>query len=222
MPFLIKSDLRVESLAGSGTRPLAVDSNGKLIEETATDKTEGTRLATVDMTNGGANNLVNIDITWQAAWDAYDYCEILVRGARNATASQVAWTAFANGTPSTYLQLAGYGQEGVGWSDDAHPANTSWNGSVNMSLYSHQKILSVGKSGFAIDANVKINAPDSSINGLFKCDYNGTSLTTYENLKEHSGWYTGSAGFNGYTLRLTQEAGVFNNGTISIIGYKYP
>jgi hypothetical protein len=222
MAHKIKTDLQIDTLAGAGTRPLAVDSSGVLIEQTATEKTEGTRIATIDMTNGGANNIQNIDITWQSSWDAYDFCEILVRGARNSVASQVAWVAYANGTPSTFLTLAGYSDEGVAWSSDDLPANTSWNGSVNMTLYSHQKILATGKSGFTIDANVKINAPNDSINGLYRCDYNGTSLTNFENITEHSGWYTGSAGFNGYTLRLAQEAGVFNNGIISIIGYKYP
>lgn len=222
MAHKIKSDLQIDTLAGAGTRPLAVDSSGILIEQTATDKTEGTRLATVDMTNGGANNIQNIDIVWQSAWDSYDYCEILVRNARNTTASQVAWAAYANGTPGTFLQLAGYNDEAIAWSNDNHPANTVWHGSVNMSIYAHQKILSVGKSGFALDANVKINAPDNSMNGLFRADYNGSILNNFENVPEHSGWFTGSAGFNGYTLRLAQETGVFNNGTISIIGYKYP
>jgi hypothetical protein len=222
MAHKIKTNLQIDTLAGAGTRPLAVNSSGILIEQTATEKTEGTRIATVDMTNGGANNIQNIDITWQSSWDAYDFCEILVRGARNSVASQVAWAAYANGAPSTYLPLVGYSDEGVAWSSDNHPANASWNGSASFSLYSHQKILRLGNSGFAIDANIKINSPDDSAGGLFRCDYNGSTLSNFENIKEHSGWYTGSTGFNGYTLRLAQEAGVFNNGTIFIIGYKYP
>ena len=164
MAHKIRTDLQIDTLVGSGTRPLAVNSAGIVIEQVATDKTEGTRLATIDMTNGGANNLRDVDVVWQSAWDGYDYVEILVRSARNTALSQNAWVAFANATPSTYLLVAATTDPGLSWSDDGLPANTAWHGSINMPLYSHQKVLGRGKSGFAIDAAVKINAPDNSPN----------------------------------------------------------
>ena len=189
MAHKIRTDLQIDTLVGSGTRPLAVNSAGIVIEQVATDKTEGTRLAT-----------------------------------RNTALSQNAWVAFANATPSTYLLVAATTDPGLSWSDDGLPANTAWHGSINMPLYSHQKVLGRGKSGFAIDAAVKINAPDNSPNNLFRCNVNsGTGvIVDHANLTENAGWYTGSAGFDGYTLRLAQESGAFNNGTISVIGYKYP
>ena len=222
MAHNIKGDIIVDGLAGSGTRAVAVDSTGKLIEETATEKTNGTRLALIDLTNGGSNNLQNIDIIWQSAWDAYDYVDFVISDARNGTfSSQVGWALATVAAPTTWLQFAGNGNEAFSWTDYLVPSGTMWHASSRMHLQAHQKRHMCGSMNYSVDAVVNPNSSDSSVQGVV-FDYNGTSLSDSNSASTWLGWNTGSKGLNNYIVRLIQEGGAFNNGTLRIIGYKYP
>jgi len=222
MAHNIKGDVIIDGLAGPGTRPVAVDSTGKLIEETATDKTNGTRLALIDLTNGGANNLQNIDIVWQSAWDAYDYVDFVVSDARNGTSdSQMGWALATVAAPTTWLQFANNSNEAFSWTDYNVPSGITWHGVSRMYLQAYQKRHMCNVMTFNVDADADPNVSNESMQGTIY-DYSGTTLTDATHATHWLGWNTGSKGLNNHIVRLVQEAGTFNNGTLRIIGYKYP
>lgn len=222
MAHKIKGDIQVDGLAGSGIRPVAVDSNGVLIEETSTAKTNGTLLGTVDMTNGGADNLQSIDIVWQSSWDDYDYVDLVVADARNGGSnSRSAWALASVGAPTTWIGFIGSSKGAIGWSDLAVAQNTSWHGVSRMWIQAFTKRPTCLTMMYNIDANVDPNMSNSTTQGTV-FNYSGTTLTSSSYPSGWTGWNTGSKGLDGYILRLVQEGGTLNNGTIKIVGYKYP
>ena len=74
---------------------------------------------------------------------------------------------------------------------------------------------------YNVDAVINPNSANDSVQGTI-FDYNGTTLTDSTTATTWVGWNTGSKGLNNYIVRLIQEGGAFNNGTLRIIGYKYP
>lgn len=222
MAHKIKSDLQIDTLAGAGTRGLAVDSSGTLVEQVASEQFVGSLLGTIDMTNGGANNLQNIDIIWQVAWDAFDYVDLVVSDARNGTgASQVAWALATTGAPNTWLSFASTSREAMSWTDNTIDAGDVWHGVSRMWINANQKRPMCNSMTFSIDADKDPNSGNDTVQGT-TFDYSGTTLTNSGQAATWQGWNTGSKGLNGHILRLVNEAGAFNNGTIRLVGYKYP
>jgi hypothetical protein len=222
MAHKIKGDVQIDGLSGSGTRPVAVDSTGKLIEETATAKTNGTLLGTVDMTNGGADNLQNIDIVWQSSWDDYDYVDLVVADARNGGAnSRSAWALASVGTPSTWINFSGSIKDAAGWSITSVPQNITWHGVARMWIQSSLKRTACNSMMYNVDSS-SIYPSIGSYTQATVFNYSGTTLTSGASPTGWFGWDTGSKGLDGYILRLVQDGGTLNNGTIKIVGYKYP
>lgn len=181
----------------------------------------GKLLATYDMTNGGSNNLSNIDITWQTAWDAYDHVDIVIRNARNSGAGQMAWV-LSGDSGTTWESFDGSSFEAIGWSDTNFGGNSTQVFDARMRMV----INSVKKTTECIDYSAYLegvnpnDADNSKIGYVF--NYSGTTLTSASQGIRWDGWYTGSTGLDGYLLRLVHGAGNFTSGTLKIIGYNYP
>jgi hypothetical protein len=182
----------------------------------------GTLLTTIDMTNGGANDLNNIDITWQASWDTYDYVKIFVDGANATNTGQFGFVLSGN-AGSTWKTLFSTTRQACSPTSNAINAGDSFGFVAEMALRERVKPMhfwnwhwSPNSGGGTLDINNNI----PYIGTLYS--YSGTTLTNTLNTGDSVGWDTGGDGFFGYLLRFTHEVGNFNSGTLKIIGYNYP
>ena len=181
----------------------------------------GIVLQEYDMTNAGANDLNNIDITWLSAWDSFDYVEAVISDAKCSNTGQMAW-ALSSDSGATWESFDGSTYESLGWSD------TNFGGNANQVFDARMRMVinSVKKTTECIDYSAYLEGvnPNDSDNGKlgYAFNYSGTILTGATQGNRWDGWYTGSTGLNGYLLRFTHEVGNFTSGTLKLIGYKYP
>lgn len=179
----------------------------------------GTVLTTRDMTNGGANDLNEIDIAWQSAWDSYDYVRIVVNNMACSNSGDVGVVLSSDGG-STWETFAGGNKEAMLWS------GTPIGGGANQ----HHMTARINVKGFSkivIAELFSIDSPnEQGANTQFSPqgtagDYNGTSFSGLLSFSDWSGWNTGSDGLDGYMIRYAHEVGNFTNGTLKLIGYNY-
>ena len=177
----------------------------------------GIVLTSIDMTNGGANDLNNIDITWQAVWDAYDYVKIFLDDVNVSNDGQFAF-ALSSDAGSTWKQFDGLTKEAISWTQTSLGLSDVFRGSAEINLNSRIKTpilidFSAFKNGSTVDSG--------NMQG-FAFDYAGTTLSNSALISAWRGWDTGSDGLNGHLLRFTHEVGNFTSGTLKIVGYKNP
>lgn len=218
----IVSELSLPKLSGGSTELLAINASGTVISAITEDIPGIPKLlATYDMTNGGSNDLQNIDITWQTAWDAYDHVDIVIRNAKNSASGQMAW-ALSGDSGATWESHDGTAYETLGWAD------TNFGGNTNQVFDARMRMVinSVKKTSECIEysAYLEGTSPNDSDNSKlgYAFHYSGTTLTGAVQGGRWDGWYTGSTGLDGYLLRLVHEAGTFTSGELKIIGHKYP
>ena len=213
----IITDLQVDTLAGSGTRPVVVNSDGKL-EVGSSDTIPGlpTLLATYTPTGVG-----NVDIDAQASWDTYDRLEFVVQGLTNNSAGQIAWV-MSSDSGATWMQFVNSTGEGMAWTDTVIPSSVAFNANSIMNLGSNQKAMDCSPMCTADSNTLRLNIPNNSNQGL-SAVYNGSALSSFNNGEYISAWYTTGAGLDGYRLRLAHDGGgTFTAGTIKVLGYNYP
>jgi hypothetical protein len=180
----------------------------------------GTVLTNIDMTNGGINNWNNIDVTWQSAWDNYDYVKIIVSDCAVDNLGLVAFALSSNGGIS-WVELGDSNREAVGWTRNSlNSSNSPFTGSMKMVLGTNSKYPLIDSFGISDNLSPSANL-NNSLQGPF-FNYNGTTLDYVGDFGGWYGWNTGSPGLNGYMLRFTHEVGDFTSGTLKIIGYNYP
>jgi hypothetical protein len=184
---------------------------------------DGTVLTTIDMTNGGANDLNNIDINWQASWDTYDYVEIRVTRCKMNNAGLMGFALSADGG-TTWKSLYDKTKEAVFWTDTPTIVQTQETRSftVRINLQEDNKMLHFYDMVASRYTTDEVNLGDNVTVQGFEFDYSGTTLTNKVGILTSAGWQTNSLGLNGYMLRFTHEVGNFVNGTLKIIGYDYP
>ena len=213
----IITDLQIDTLAGSGTRPVVVNEDGKL-EVGSSDTIPGlpTLLATYTPTA-----VTNVDIDAQASWDTYDRLEFVVQGLTNNSAGQIAWV-MSSDSGATWMQFVNSTGEGRAWTDTVIPSSVAFNANSIMNLGSNQKAMDCSSMASIDSSTVKLNIPNNSTQGLV-AQYNGSSLTSIVSAEHIGAWYTTGAGLDGYRLRLAHDGGgTFTAGTIKVLGYNYP
>ena len=183
----------------------------------------GTVLTTRDMTNSGANDLNNIDITWQASWDTYDYVEIRVTRCKMNNAGLMAFALSADGG-TTWESLYDKTKEAVFWTDTPTIVLTQETRSftVRINLQEENKMLHFYDMVASRYTTDEVNLGDNVTVQGFEFNYSGTTLTNKIGILTSAGWQTNSLGLDGYMLRFTHEVGNFVNGTLKIVGYNYP
>ena len=179
-----------------------------------------TLLTSVDLTNGGANDLTNIDIVYNPVWDTYDYFKILVIDAVLNTSNRLGFVVFENSSPSTYITITGTNKEAL------LPHNTS----VSIGSYNSMEIT-VGnnttgsksiKADFAINSDDIVSAGGGNGSKGYRYDYNGTTFTNLTVNSEYISYPVPTNKWTNHTIRFTTEGGNFTGGTLRLIGYKYP
>jgi len=190
------------------------------IDITTLVNSSGVVLTEIDMTNGGANDLNNIDITWQSAWDSYDYVTIEVEDVNVQNDGRVAFALATTGAPSTWLQIAGTTKEAVGWSASDLGSGENFSGAMRVDLKTHLKIFLLDYFTANINGLIEANDSFAQIGTVF--DYAGATLTGNSSVGNWIGWNTGANGLNNHILRFTHEVGNFTSGTFKIVGYNRP
>ena len=185
------------------------------------ERTKEILLDEIDATNGGANNLSNIDITWNSSWDNYDRIVFLVEGLVNNTSGQVGWV-LSNDAGSSWLTFVDSSGESQTWTDTVIPSNTGLNTKSVMELGNNQKAMECYYAPRINSSTIRLNVTQNSNQG-FGFQYNGSALTNSFTSSFVNAWHTPSNGLTGHLLRLAHDgAGAFTAGTIKIIGYNYP
>lgn len=180
------------------------------------DGSNGTVLTTIDMTNGGANDLNVISVTWQSAWDSYDYVKIIISNGVTSNQGQIGFVIASTGTPSTYLQLLGVTSEALSWTNGSV---NKFSGDCELALQSRTKQIIFNSFGFGA-GSYKVGSPG---NKGMRMDYNGTSLSGSNDCTDWNSWDTNNSfGLDGFILSFVHDVGNFTNGTLKIIGYNYP
>ena len=183
--------------------------------------TDGVVLDTKDATNGGANNLSNIDITWNSSWDNYDRIVFLVEGLVNNTSGQIGWV-LSNDAGSSWLTFVDSTGESQSWTDTNIPSNTGFNAKSVMEFGANQKAMECYYAPRIKSSTIKLNVPSNSNQGI-GFQYNGSALTSAFTSSFVNAWHTSSNGLTGHLLRLAHDGGgTFTAGTVKIIGYNYP
>ena len=178
-----------------------------------------TLLTSIDMTNGGANDLSNIDITWQTAWDAYDKVEIVVDDMESTGVGQAGLALSPDGG-TTWKSWVG-GKQAFLWSGNAAGgAGVNYHAKAELNIKGHVKIPLLGTYSVSTGSDLGGN-PSFTIAGSAG-NYNGTTFSSLSSFTSWSGWDTGSNGLDGYMLRFAHDNGPFTSGTFKIIGYNYP
>lgn len=181
-------------------------------------ETSGTLLRTpYDMTNSGADDLNNIDITWLTAWDAYDYVEIVIEDCEASNDGQMAFALSSDGG-SSWETFVGGAKEAMGWSNTEAGVGDVFSGVMRMDLNAHGKTPYCSRFS---PSNKQFNASGDFFQG-YAFGYSGTTLNSAVAVGNFDTWDTGSNGLDTYTLRFTHEVGNFTSGTLKLIGYKYP
>ena len=175
-------------------------------------------LTTVDLTNGGANDLSSYALPHQASWDDYDELLIEVKGLSLLNAGGVngntGFVAYANGTPSTYLQFVGTTREAwaihSGSLDDAEV--------VDFGCTIQAKGLTKGWSEMYLNSSTTDRAHGAEGLG-YSLDYNGGTYSNVNGIGNWLGWPTGGDTWSGHTIQLQLETGTtFDAGTLTVKG----
>jgi len=210
--------LSVQAVPAGNVDPANDDGTYWILINFSSLSQNGVKLYDIDMTNGGANDLNNIDIAWQGSWDAYDYIEVIIDDAESSNTGQVAFALSSDGG-STWEQFSGSANESVSWTGTTLGSGEIFSGVMSMYLNTRHKVP-MCKEFNCESASIK-DASTASYQGVV-FNYNGTSLSSPNDSDKWNGWLTPSNGLSTYTLRFTHEVGNFTSGTLKIIGYTNP
>lgn len=178
----------------------------------------GVLLTEVDMTNSGANDLNNIDITWLSAWDNFDYVKILINGCEVGNNGQIGFALSSDGG-TTWVELINSGNEALNPTNDIVGAGDQFNLDARLNILG--KLKSMFFDSFDISStNVMTFARDAQKG--YDSTYNGTLFASFDSNTYWTGWDTGSSGLDGYMLRFSHEVGNFTSGILKVVGYKNP
>jgi len=193
----------------------------ELLNLTSEQTDGGTVLTTVDMTNGGADDLNNIDVLVPSTWSDYDYVEFHINNCKVNNDGQMAFALSSDGG-SSWVGFSSVSQNSLGWTDTLLGGSPldEFSGKMRLDLRPVTKLPLCYE--FSAYANGSIVNASANFYQGFRFNYNGISLTGTSPTNEWNAWYTGSSGLNGYTIRFTHEVGNFTSGTLKVIGYKYP
>ena len=178
-------------------------------------ETGSTLLATIPLTADG------VDVAHDVAWDSYDELFVEVKGATltgaGGSSGNVGFVAFADGTPSTYIQFLGTARE----------AWTPFGGSVDdgelFEFGATLRALGVTKMWRPVYFASDLYDRDHSAEGTgYLLDYNGGNYSNLISVGTWVGWDTGSNTWSGHTFRLQLETGTtFTAGTLTVKGRNY-
>lgn len=175
-------------------------------------------LTTIDMTNGGANDLNSIALPHQSSWDDYDELLIEVKGMSLLNAGGIngntGFVAYANGTPSTYLQLVGTSKEA--WS--IHDGSIDDSETVDFGCTVQARGVTKGWNDVYFNSDTTDRGHGAEGRGLV-LDYAGGALSNITTVGSWMGWDTGGDTWSGHTLTLQLETGTtFDGGTLTVKG----
>ena len=178
-------------------------------------------LTTVDLTNGGANDLDMITIPHDSSWDDYDELLFEAKGMSVLGAGGIdgafGFVAHANGTPSTYIQFLGVSKEA--WTpmanslDDVEVAD--WGCTI--------QAVGVTKQWRPLYFNSSTTNRDHGSEGIGAVfDFNGSNFTNPSTVGTWLGWPTGGDTWSGHSIVLHLESGTtFDAGTLTVKGRNY-
>ncbi len=170
-------------------------------------------LQSYDMTNGAANDINNIDITWNIDWDANDTIEIDIISAEASSSGRIGLALSSDGG-STWETFEGGTREAMSWTQTGLGVGHVFTGKITFDLRNHAKVpmcTDFSSGGIRSDAS-------SNFNQGFLFDYSGTTLSSPSAAQHFNGWNTGANGLSTYMLRFTHESGNFTSGTLNVIG----
>jgi len=174
-------------------------------------------LLAVDLTNGGANDLNYVEFQHELAWDSYDHLYVEVEGASlSGTNRNIGFVAYANATPTTFLQF-------VGGTDEAWtPCNSNLTESEIFDMGCRVRAIGVAKGWredyFYSDTENRAHGAE----GLgSQYDYSGGNYGNPVSVTLWQGWPTGSNTWLNHSFRLQLESGAtFDAGTVTLKGIK--
>lgn len=172
-------------------------------------------LATIPLTADG------VDVAHDVAWDSYDELFVEVKGATltgaGGTSGNVGFVAFADGTPSTYLQFLGSSKEGF------LPFSGSINDGELFEFGATLRALGITKMWRPVYFASDTTNRDHGAEGIgYVADYNGGTYANTAGAGSWLGWDTGSNTWLGHTFRIQLETGTaFVTGTLTVKGRNY-